>query len=331
MSKKFNPSSELAAVILEKYKSGVSGNKLAKEFNVGRCALYNFLHDNNVNNLLPTESKRLYFGHNRKLKIKQSVCMDYYVYLHKDNNGVIFYVGKGRGDRYKTKTNRSLSWNEKVKNGYSYEFYSENLDEATALLVEADLIRSLKGLINNIPTGNLPFTQEYYLEHFKVDDTSPSGIVRINTGSDNSKPSFGFIHNCQGRKYWRIKFKSRTVLLHRLIWILTNGDIPNGCVIDHIDGDGLNNKLENLRSVTTSINNKNKAISRNNSSGVTGVYLGKGHYKVVIRINGQVKRTKYFSTLDDPLNAFTLACEWRKEQIALLNLAGAGYTERHGV
>lgn len=39
-------------------------------------------------------------------------------------------------------------------------------------------------------------------------------------------------------------------MVHRLIWIYHNGIIPEGLQIDHIDGNKLNNKIENLRCVT---------------------------------------------------------------------------------
>ena len=51
------------------------------------------------------------------------------------------------------------------------------------------------------------------------------------------------------------------------------------------------------------------------------------HY---VDLNG-CSKNKYFSIIQHGKDeAFRLACEWRKEQIELLNLQGAGYTERHG-
>lgn len=59
---------------------------------------------------------------------------------------------------------------------------------------------------------------------------------------------------------------------HRVIWAMNYNHWPDG-EIDHIDGDRTNNRLANLRCVTTSQNQKNAKHSRRNStSGVTGVY-----------------------------------------------------------
>ena len=45
--------------------------------------------------------------------------------------------------------------------------------------------------------------------------------------------------------------------VHRLVYQAFIGDIPNGMVIDHIDGDRNNNNINNLRCVTSSENKRN--------------------------------------------------------------------------
>ena len=45
---------------------------------------------------------------------------------------------------------------------------------------------------------------------------------------------------------------------HRLIWILFFGDIPEGYVIDHKDGNHQNNEIFNLRLATRSQNSFNR-------------------------------------------------------------------------
>jgi hypothetical protein len=261
---------------------------------------------------------------------------NFYVYLHKDLNGNIFYVGKGRNNRYKDKSNRGKTWKQQADHGYTSEFYAENLDENSALQLETKLIKELEGLVNSNPASKLIFTQEEYSEYFEVNSDSDSGLIRTNavwTGNHlkGKLGNIGYISERNGKKYWRVKFKNKSIMIHRVIWILVNGDIPDNQVIDHIDGNGLNNKIENLRLISKNLNCKNKTISKNNKLGVTGVYLESGRYRAIVTISGNNKQSKSFSIATyGEQEAFRLACEWRKEQIRLLNEQGAGYTERHG-
>lgn len=123
---------------------------------------------------------------------------------------------------------------------------------------------------------------------------------------------------------------------HRIVWCLFHNHIDHKLQIDHIDGDRGNNKIENLRLVTRTVNNRNSTVSRNNTTGVTGVSLmsnndGNFYYTAHWQnLDGGFKQ-KYFSI--DKLGeteAFRLACEYRTRMIKELNEQGAGYTERHG-
>ena len=58
---------------------------------------------------------------------------------------------------------------------------------------------------------------------------------------------------------------------HRLIWETYRGVIPDGFQVDHIDGNGFNNKLSNLRVVSHKTNGRNQKMKSTNKSGVTGV------------------------------------------------------------
>jgi hypothetical protein len=71
-----------------------------------------------------------------------------------------------------------------------------------------------------------------------------------------------------GFNYWKDKstgyYKNAQLKphsLHRQVWIYHNGDIPKGCVIDHIDRNKDNNQIDNLRLVSSSENNRNVAQS----------------------------------------------------------------------
>ncbi len=97
--------------------------------------------------------------------------------------------------------------------------------------------------------------------------------------------------------------KRRHQLLHRRLM----GD-PEGMVVDHINGNVLDNRLENLRIVTQAQNAINQGLSKNNKSGYKGVNWDKGIKKWTAYITFQ--RTRYF------LGAFDLledALEVREE------------------
>ena len=105
----------------------------------------------------------------------------------------------------------------------------------------------------------------------------------------------------KNRGYYTIRFGGIAYLLHRLVWIYHNGDIPDLMVIDHIDGDLSNNRIENLRLATYSANSQNRKINSTNTSGVKGVYWYKQYekWKVQIMIDRKSKFLGYYNTIEE--------------------------------
>ena len=78
------------------------------------------------------------------------------------------------------------------------------------------------------------------------------------------------------------------VFNHRIALYLSGITIPDDMYVDHIDGNGLNNRLTNLRVVTKQDNARNQKTRSNNTSGTMGVYWSKSSkkWKVGIMVNG---------------------------------------------
>lgn len=105
------------------------------------------------------------------------------------------------------------------------------------------------------------------------------------------------------KAYLRIIFEKRNIYVHRLIWVYMTGKNPE--YIDHIDGNGLNNKWENLRSVSHRINLKNQKVHSTNTSGHTGVCYRKdsGKWRARIMVDDKMISLGDFSDKEAAIQA----------------------------
>lgn len=117
----------------------------------------------------------------------------------------------------------------------------------------------------------------------------------------------GRLHKAQGRM--RICIDGRRYHLHKIIYLWHHGIIPY--LIDHIDCNPLNNRIENLREATVTANNCNKPIQKNNSSGIKGIsiYPHKRMIHAQIQFNRQKIHKTFFPINDENLE---LAKKWIK-------------------
>lgn len=147
----------------------------------------------------------------------------------------------------------------------------------------------------------------------------------------------GSIHRRKNSEYITITVPHGRVNWHsgRVVWILHNGYLPKNLVIDHVDGDTTNNRIENLRAISQSENNRNASIRKDNASGIPGVsfsYCSKtGKPSVVSKwIEGGKRCSKSFSIQKyGLLPAIAMAISTRSERMNHLNEIGYGYTDRH--
>ena len=90
---------------------------------------------------------------------------------------------------------------------------------------------------------------------------------------------------CIKNGYWHLKVNFKDYRLHRVIYLIHHGFMPN--LIDHKDGNPLNNKIENLRECTNSQNNYNSKIPVTNTSGMKGLRKKRNRWIVEFYIDGK--------------------------------------------
>lgn len=102
----------------------------------------------------------------------------------------------------------------------------------------------------------------------------------------NSKCGGKKAGNIMQKGYWRIRYQYTFFQEHRLIYFMFTGQEPQ--VVDHIDGNPLNNSIENLRAADIIMNARNIKGSKNNKSGYANIRLSKsGKYSVHVSILGK--------------------------------------------
>ena len=103
-------------------------------------------------------------------------------------------------------------------------------------------------------------------EHFELVD----GKVYRKT-ADGLVPAKEHIND---NGYFKVNYASTNIKAHRLIWMLHYGYTP--IMLDHINGNKTDNRIENLREVTNRENAQNRQIHREGKP--PGVYLRKRKY-----------------------------------------------------
>ena len=104
------------------------------------------------------------------------------------------------------------------------------------------------------------------------------------------------------------KQKARHVYIHNEVWRLAGRTIPAGQELDHINGDPLDNRIENLRVVTHQQNSCNRK-SQCGSSRYKGAcwHKAKGKWHASIMHNGKRIHLGYFANEIEAAKAYDTA------------------------
>lgn len=99
--------------------------------------------------------------------------------------------------------------------------------------------------------------------------------------------------------------KKKVFMHHKLI------DVPEGMVVDHINGNGLDNRRSNLRCCTQADNTKNQKLRSTNKTGYTGVQWveSRGRWYVYIMVSYKNIFLGSYDNINDAIEARKIAEE----------------------
>jgi len=103
--------------------------------------------------------------------------------------------------------------------------------------------------------------------------------------------------------YIHIRLNKKTYQAHRLIFLMHYGYLPE--MLDHIDCNRSNNKIENLRPANNIQNQQNQKLSPRSKTGVKGVCFDKTkkQFLAQFRVNRTICKVGHFVTLEEAANA----------------------------
>ena len=111
------------------------------------------------------------------------------------------------------------------------------------------------------------------------------------------------LSNIGDQGYMRGRIFKQDYKAHRVAWAVYHGYWPK--VIDHIDGDRLNNRMSNLRETDLSGNARNSSIGAKNTSGHLGVgwITREKKWNASIKVNGKKISLGNYSEKSDAIKA----------------------------
>lgn len=176
--------------------------------------------------------------------------------------------------------------------------------------------------MSNLHSLPLPHVNDL-CQYLKIDPFSPSGLRWIKPVKPG-RIKKGDVAGKQDKDgSWSVRFRCQRYRIHRIIYYLHTGEDPIGFLIDHIDLNPANNKVENLRKATNSTNQANTLKKTNLTSKYKGVSWSKQSkkWKAGIYINKKQKHLGFFDKEEDAGKAYDYAARQVFGQYAKLNFS----------
>lgn len=125
-----------------------------------------------------------------------------------------------------------------------------------------------EALIYDEETGKLFWSQNRPVSHFKKPCRHKHYMTAV------AGKEAGTVRRFHLSDYSVLHIGKRQYLAHRVIWAMVHGEWPNS-ILDHVNGNGLDNRLCNIRLSDHTENARNHRLTKKNTSGFGGVKFDK--------------------------------------------------------
>lgn len=165
-------------------------------------------------------------------------------------------------------------------------------------------------------------------KHFTIDREKILSLLEYRDGglywkvNKAKRSKYRDLAGCLGTRGYRvIGINGRNYFAHRLIYVMHHGPIPENMLVDHIDRDVSNNRIENLRLATNAQNTYNSAIYNSNTSGCKGVcFVGHDNIWIAyIMVNRKRIHLGRFKTKEQASIAYQQASQKHHGEFAGVN------------
>lgn len=177
-------------------------------------------------------------------------------------------------------------------------------------ILDKEIIALREALAYDAHTGCLTWRVDRPRSHFATMNAYHTYLGRF------AGTAAGAVHRTKTGNYISVRVNSKLYLAHRLIFAMLYGCWPED-LVDHLNGNGTDNRLENLRKVSRIENNRNCAMKHNNTSGYNGVY-----FHTTAGRWAATGGSHHLGLFDTAELAASFRASWQDQQ--------QNYTERHG-
>ena len=164
-------------------------------------------------------------------------------------------------------------------------------------------------------TNRKVFDIEELTKVFRIVDGK---LERLDRRGNPSNPTWKVVENNanQGRGYCQVLFNGRKYRYHVILWVLHNNEnIPEGFEIDHINGDRIDNRIENLRLVSKRENCQNMQCHRDGKLVGVSYCKRKNKYRTQLTIDNKLVHIGYYQTDKEASKAYKIACKYVEKYI----------------